>query len=79
MASSRQGFATGARFIGVGFSLGATVIAALWLGNWIDERWGTSPLFLLLFLVGGLFGFVRRLMWMLRPPVEEEEDDEAPR
>ncbi len=66
MAVRRETVATGARFVGLGFSLAGTVIAALWAGNWLDERWGTSPLFLLIFLVGGLFGFTRRLLWMLQ-------------
>ncbi len=62
-----QRVAAGARFVGIGFSLAATVVAALWFGDFLDERWGTSPLFVLLLLVGGLLGFTRRLLWMLRP------------
>lgn len=76
------GLAASARFIGVGFSLGATVAAALWLGNWVDERWGTSPLFLLLFLLAALTGFVRRLLWLLRTPpsngTSTNPDERAP-
>lgn len=68
MPAAKKKIAAGAQFVGIGFSLGATVAAALWFGNWLDERWGTSPLFVLLFLTGGLIGFTRRLLWMLRPP-----------
>jgi len=68
MPAAKQRIAAGAQFVGIGFSLGATVAAALWFGNWLDERWGTSPLFVLLFLTGGLIGFTRRLLWMLRRP-----------
>ncbi len=60
--------ANAAKFAGMGVSLGATVLAAIWLGNWLDEKWGTSPLFLMLFLVGGMAGFFRRLLWMLKRP-----------
>jgi len=73
MPAAKEKIAAGAQFVGIGFSLGATVAAALWLGNWLDERWGTSPLFVLLFLTGGLFGFTRRLLWMLRPPSSPAE------
>lgn len=72
------GLAASARFIGVGFSLGASVAAALWFGNWIDEKWGTSPLFLLLFLVAALTGTVRRLLWLLRPPANGGAVDRPP-
>lgn len=65
MAKSGKSLSTGIRFVGLGFSLGATVVAALWLGNRLDGYLGTSPLFLLVFLVGGLFGFIRRMLWML--------------
>lgn len=64
----RENFTAAAKFAGIGFSLGATVVAAIWAGNWLDERWGTSPLFLMLFLVGGMAGFLRRLLWMLKKP-----------
>jgi hypothetical protein len=70
--------AAGARFIGIGFSLGATVAAALWLGDWLDDRWGTSPLFVLLFLTGGLVGFTQRLLWMLRPPRKRGGPEDGP-
>jgi hypothetical protein len=69
--------ATGTRFVGLGFSLAVTVVAALWAGNWLDQRWGTSPLFLLLFLVGGLFGFTRRLLWMLQGGKRRQSDGPA--
>ncbi len=75
MAISPEKLASGARFVGMGFSLAGTVLAALWLGNWLDQRWGTSPVFLLLLLVGGLFGFTRRLLWMLRPSPRTRKRD----
>ena len=60
--------ANAAKFVGIGVSLGVTVLAALVLGDLLDEKWGTSPLFIVLFLVGGMVGFFRRLLWMLRRP-----------
>ncbi len=68
MAKTSESLSAGIRFVGLGFSLGAMVVAAIWLGNRLDEYLGTSPLFLLVFLVGGLVGFVRRMLWMLEKP-----------
>lgn len=74
----RENIANAAKFAGLGFSLGATVIAAIWAGNWLDQRWGTSPLFLLLLLVGGMVGFLRRLLWMSRGRKGAEPADPGP-
>ncbi len=67
MAVRKETVVAGASFVGMGFSLGATVFAAIWAGNWLDERLGTSPLFLLVLLVAGLFGFTKKLLWMVQP------------
>jgi F0F1-type ATP synthase assembly protein I len=43
------------RFAGVGVQYAATILVLTLLGIWLDNRAGTAPLFLLVFL---LFGFV---------------------
>jgi len=65
MSDTGSKVAAAARFAGLGFGLGATVVAAIWLGNQVDVYFGTSPLFLLVFLVAALVGFMQRLLWML--------------
>lgn len=42
-----------APFLGIGTSLAVTVLAGIGVGYWLDVRWGTQPLFLLL---GGVIG-----------------------
>ena len=65
--------AAGARFVGMGFSLAATVVATIWLGDRLDQYAGTSPLFLLTFLFAGIFGFTKRLLWIVRRRPEGED------
>jgi len=43
------------RFAGVGVQYAGTILILTLLGIWLDNRTGTAPLFLLVFL---LFGFV---------------------
>ncbi len=78
MALNAKSVASGARFVGMGFSLGATVIATIWLGDWVDRYLGTSPLFLLAFLFAGLYGFTRRLLWMVERRGERRRAEKGP-
>lgn len=44
-----------------------TVILGFYVGNWLDEELGTSPLLLLLFGIGGLIlGFYRMIIELNR-------------
>jgi len=51
---------------GQGLSLAVAVVAAIVAGQWVDEKLGTSPLVLMLLLLGALYGCVRRLLWLLK-------------
>jgi F0F1-type ATP synthase assembly protein I len=44
-----------APYLGIGTSLAATILLALWAGYWIDGKLGTRPAF---FLLGGAFGLL---------------------
>ena len=44
-----------APYMGVGISLAATIGVALYLGHWLDRKFGTAPLW---FLVGAAFGLL---------------------
>lgn len=54
------------RFLGVGFEFGGTVVAGVLVGNWIDRRLGTEPLFTLVMTLGAMGGAVYRLLWSLK-------------
>lgn len=45
---------SGNDFAGAGIQFAATLVLFIFLGNWLDKRYGTSPLFILIgVLVGG--------------------------
>jgi F0F1-type ATP synthase assembly protein I len=44
------------RFAGVGVQYAATILVLTLLGIWLDNRTGTAPLFLLVFLLLGFVG-----------------------
>lgn len=37
---------TAARFAGVGLQFAITILLCLWLGTWLDRKFGTAPVFL---------------------------------
>lgn len=69
------------RYGGHGLALGLAVALFAWLGNLLDERLGTSPLFV---LVGGGLGFAGGLYRLLRdlahePPQDPQDPSEGSR
>lgn len=57
---------TGARYVALGFEFGGTIVVALLVGYWLDQRLGTAPLFMILLIAGGMAGALRRLLWSLK-------------
>ncbi|MCF8260853.1 MAG: AtpZ/AtpI family protein [Melioribacteraceae bacterium] len=53
-------------YLGLGTQLAATVILMFFLGKWLDDKYETTPLFILLlsFLGGiaGFYNFIKRVM-----------------
>jgi ATP synthase protein I len=44
-----------APYLGIGSSLAFTVLLCLWVGHWLDKKFGTEPRY---FLVGAVVGVV---------------------
>lgn len=38
----------------LGVEMLASIFGVAWLGKWLDERWGTEPILLLIGIMGGL-------------------------
>lgn len=38
----------------LGVEMFASLLSVAWLGKWLDERWGTEPVLLLIGIMGGL-------------------------
>ncbi len=53
----------GAELAGIGVQFVAVLLASLYGGRWLDERFGTAPWFLLL---GVLLGFSLSLVYIFR-------------
>lgn len=56
---------SGSEFAGIGIQFAAVVVLSAFAGVWLDERFGTSPFFVLLLVLlgagGGFWSMVRRL------------------
>ena len=44
-----------APYLGIGSSLAFTVLLCLWVGHWLDKKFGTDPRY---FLIGAVVGVV---------------------
>lgn len=57
---------SGAAYAGLGFQFGAAIIAFFYLGQWLDRRLGTAPVFLLVCVLAGsgaaFYAMYRQLM-----------------
>ena len=64
-------------YAGFGLQFAISILVFLWIGQWLDKRFGTSPIFLLIFVfVGGggaFYSIYRKLMAM------QEREEQANR
>jgi ATP synthase protein I len=65
-AEERRERSAAARFAGLGLQFAVTILVSLWLGTWIDRKFGTAPVFLYVgvFLGAGaaFYSMYRQLM-----------------
>jgi F0F1-type ATP synthase assembly protein I len=56
---------SGSQFAGIGIQFAVTIVVFAFAGVWLDKRLGTSPIFVLLLVLGGgglgFWSMVRRL------------------
>jgi F0F1-type ATP synthase assembly protein I len=62
------------RFAGVGVQYAATILVLTLLGIWLDNRAGTTPLFLLVFLLFGFIGATYSLIRQVLSPDKNQEN-----
>ena len=57
---------SGLGLAGLGFQFAASLVLSYYVGQWLDRRLGTAPVFLLVFVFGGagasFFAMYRKLM-----------------
>ncbi|WP_258358842.1 AtpZ/AtpI family protein [Moorella sulfitireducens] len=87
MAAKKRDYWDYARYANMAFSFGVTMTAAILLGLygglWLDRRWGTSPLFLLLGVFLGIGVAFRSILSELRvlekkaPGIKTDDQDKT--
>jgi F0F1-type ATP synthase assembly protein I len=56
---SQSSLRDSASYLGIGSSLAFTVLLCLWLGHWLDKKFGTEPRYMLVGAgVGGVAAFL---------------------
>lgn len=72
-----QTYAQSSQYVGAGIQLAVSVFLCLLGGNWLDQQWGTSPLFLIIgVFVGGGAGFYN-LVKMLTAPRDDQHEEKG--
>jgi ATP synthase protein I len=66
------------RFSSMGLELGLSVILGLFIGQWLDERYGTAPWLLLLFLLFGMVAGFRSVFRLLKKLQEDQRAGKPP-
>jgi F0F1-type ATP synthase assembly protein I len=66
------------RFAGVGVQYAVTILILTLAGIWLDERTGTAPLFLLVFLLLGFVGATYSLIRQVLKPDEKPKPGDKP-
>jgi ATP synthase protein I len=72
--AERRERSTIAKFAGVGLQFAVTLLICLWLGTWLDRKFGTAPVFL---YVGVFLGAGAAFYSMYRQLMANLERDEA--
>lgn len=65
-APQDSGLGSAARYAGFGFEFAATIVAGVLVGNYLDQRLGTSPWVMLVLTLGAMVGAVQRLISSLK-------------
>jgi len=71
--SERRERSAAARFAGVGLQFAVTLLLCVWLGTWLDRKFGTTPVFL---YVGVFLGAGAAFYSMYRQLMANLERDE---
>ena len=66
------------RFIGVGWFIGLSILLGVWGGLWLDEKFGTAPIMVIVGLILGLvvafYGVYRMLLPLMRSNRDKEDN-----
>ena len=66
MIKSGDRFVEGLRYTALGFEFATIIVVAVLVGYHVDVYLGTAPLVMILLIVGGFTGAIRRLLLSLK-------------
>lgn len=55
-----------AAFVGIGFEVVGLIIAAVWLGGWLDTHYGLKGMATAGLVICALVGWFIHILWMLK-------------
>ena len=62
-------------YVTLGIEMGLSLVIGLGIGYYLDRRFGTSPVFLIIFMIFGLAAGMKRLYTLWRRAEREDERD----
>ena len=65
------------RLTGVGFFIGVCILLGIFAGIWLDERFNTEPIFLIIGLILGIIAAFYGVYQMLLPLLNNKQDKES--
>ncbi|GAI18947.1 unnamed protein product [marine sediment metagenome] len=64
------------RLIGVGFYIGGSILLGVFVGLWLDSKFNTEPILVIVGLLGGLAMALYGVYRMLLPLMSKKQDKE---
>jgi len=64
------------RLVGVGFFIGTSIVMGVFIGRWLDNRFGTEPILVIVGLILGLVVAFYGVFRMLIPLLSNKQDKE---
>jgi len=75
-AQGMRRWAAAFRFIGVGWFVGISILGGVWGGLWLDNKFGTKPILVIVGLILGLIVAFYGVYRMLLPFIRNKQDGE---
>lgn len=65
-----------APYLGLGFQLAATIVITVFIGDWLDKKYETTPLYTIIFAVFGVFAGLYNLIKTVLKTGKKSDNDE---